>query len=177
MIREFNCYREILSIYPGLVCTGWAVFGDKSGSLLACGVAQPFTRINETQSIMEMRTKLLKVWEDRVGFSRSPRILAVEQLRSSEEIGLNELVSVAVMSGLLWASLNPEQAFFPKPATWKRNIPLDGVNERILSRLNQNSKKILAEGLHVVPRHLRHNVYNAVGIGQWAYRQTQKVDA
>jgi hypothetical protein len=180
VIREFNRYREILAIYPGLVCTGWAVLNHKSGTLLDCGIAQPFARVNETQTIAELRQKLLRIWEDRVGFSTNPKILAVEMPQCPDVIQnpqTSDLVPVSIMSGLIWASFNAEKVFLPKPASWKRLIPMEAVNEKIAFRLNLVGKKALAEGLHVVPRYLRHNVYNAVGIGQWAYRQTQKVDA
>ena len=178
MIREFNCYREILAVYPGLLCTGWAVLDDKSGTLLACGVVQPFAQVNQTLAVAELRSKLLKIWEDRVGFTKNPKILAVEMPHAPEYSTAttepNESIPLSIMSGLLWASFQAGQVLFPKPASWKRHLPLGEVNERIESRLNLRGKKALAEGLHVVPRHRRHNVYNAVGIGQWAFRQTQK---
>lgn len=179
VIREFNCYREIFAIYPGLVCTGWAVLSDKTGTLLACGVVRPFARVNQTLAVAELRSKLLKIWEDRVGFTKNPKVLAVEMPHVPEEtvaVGEpNESIPLSMMSGLLWASFQANQVLFPKPTSWKRHLPLAGVNERIESRLDLRGKKVLAEGLHIVPRHLRHNVYNAVGIGQWAFKQTQKV--
>jgi hypothetical protein len=178
VIREFNCYREILAIYPKLLCTGWAVFSDKSGTLLACGVARPFTQVSQTLAIAELRSKLLNIWEDRVGFSKNPKILAVEMLQDSQQTTAsteaNETIPLSMMSGLLWASFKANQVLFPKPTSWKRHLPLDGINEHIVARLNLKGKQVLAEGLHVVPRHLRYTVYNAVGIGQWAFRQTQK---
>ena len=78
MIREFNSYREILAIDPGLQATGWAVLSDKTGALLACGLVQPFAQVSRTESIAELRGKILKIWEQRVGFSKNPAVLAVE---------------------------------------------------------------------------------------------------
>jgi hypothetical protein len=97
-----------------------------------------------------------------------------EDFRPTTMAEPNDTVPLSIMSGLLWASFKSYQVLFPKTASWKRHLPLEGFNERIEARLDLRGKKVLAEGLHIVPRHLRHNVYNAVGIGQWAFRQSQK---
>lgn len=181
MIREFNCYREILAIDPGLEATGWAVLSDKTGTLLDCGIAQPFARVNQTQSLAEIRLKLMKIWEERVGLSKNPKILAIEMPQIYQQKFLkgdpNDLIPLAIMNGLLWATLSPSQALFPRPAVWKGQVPKVVMEQRIVSNLSLRSKKAFAEGLHVVPKHLRHNVYDAVGIGQWAFKQTQMVAA
>ena len=156
MIREFNSYREILAIDPGLQATGWAVLSDKTGALLACGIAQPFAQVSQTHSIAELRLKILKIWEERVGFSKNPAVLAVE---------MDNSIPLSVMSGLLWASFSPGRCYLPKSATWKT------TQEQIMAGLDMRAKKVLAEDLHVIPKHLRHNVYDAIGIGQWAFKQ------
>ncbi|MEI6806160.1 MAG: hypothetical protein WCK49_06595 [Myxococcaceae bacterium] len=177
MIREFTSYKNILAIDPGLQATGWAVLSDATGYLLACGIAQPFAQVDRTQTIAEIRLKILKIWEERVGFSRNPAVLAVELPQIYQQKFLkgdpNDLIPLSVMSGLLWASFNPAKCFLPRPATWKGQVPKEVMQERIVAGLTPKQKSVLAENLHVVPKHLRHNVYDAVGIGQWAFNQLQ----
>lgn len=175
MIREFNSYREILAIDPGLQATGWAVLSDKTGALLACGLARPFTQLSRTETIAELRLKILKIWEQRVGFSKNPAVLAVEMPQIYQQKLLkgdpNDLIPLSVMSGLLWASFSPGKCFLPRPASWKGQVPKEVMQERIVAGLDAREKKVLAEDIHVVPKHLRHNVYDAIGIGQWAFKQ------
>ncbi|MEI6791235.1 MAG: hypothetical protein WCK42_08650 [Myxococcaceae bacterium] len=177
MIREFNSYREILAIDPGLQATGWAVLSDKTGTLLSCGMVRPFAQVSQTHSIAELRSKIMKIWEERVGFSKNPVALAVELPQIYQQKFLkgdpNDLIPLSVMSGLFWASFNPGKCFLPRPATWKGQVPKDVMQERIISKLSTSSKRILAESLQTVPKYLRHNVYDAVGIGLWAFKQLQ----
>jgi len=172
MIREFNSYREILAIDPGLHATGWAVLSDKTGALLECGIVRPFAEVSQTHTIGELRSKIMKIWEERVGFSKNPAVLAIEMpFMCQQEL---EVIPVSVMNGLLWASLNPGKCFLPKAATWKGQTSKIVMQENIVAKLNTNSKRVLAENLHVVPKYLRHNVYDAIGIGQWAFKQLQQ---
>lgn len=177
MIREFTSYKDILAIDPGLHATGWAVLSDKTGALQSCGMVRPFAQVSQTHSIAELRSKILKIWEEHVGFSKNPAVLAVELPQIYQQKFLkgdpNDLIPLSVMSGLFWASFNPGKCYLPRPASWKGQVPKDIMQARIISKLDTRSKRILAESLQSVPKHLRHNVYDAVGIGLWAFKQLQ----
>ena len=177
MIREFSSFKHIFAIDPGLEATGWAVLSESTGRLLACGVARPFARVNQTQTIADIRLKILKIWEEQVGFSKQPRILAIEMPQIYQQKFLkgdpNDLIPLSVMGGLLWASLTPKTCYLPKPQSWKGQVPKNTMQERIFGAMDLASKKVLAEGLHIIPKYLRHNTYDAIGIGQWAFRKFQ----
>src|SRR3989338_1003307 len=149
MIREFSSYKEILAIDPGLHATGWAVLSDKTGALLDCGMVRPFAQVSQTHSIAELRSKILKIWEQRVGFSKNPAVLAVEMPQIYQQKLLkgdpNDLLPLSVMSGLLWASFSPNRCYLPRPATWKGQVPKEIIQERIVASLDARGKTVLAE--------------------------------
>ncbi len=160
MIREFNSYKYILAIEPGLDATGWAVMSEKSGALLACGIAQPFARVNATQTIAEIRRKIIQVWEKRVGFSKQPMVLALKIPQARAE----HMISLSMMGGLLWASLSPKTCLMPR-------APRVQPEEEVIDMLDLNSKRRLAQDIHTIPKHLRRSAYDAIGMGQWAFQK------
>lgn len=165
MIREFYSFKNILAIDPGLDATGWAVISEKTGHLLGCGLTQPFAQVDQTQTICEIRKKLLKVWEERAGFSTNPMVLAVEMQEGGDSIPLS------IMGGMIWASFIPNRCYMPRPQKWKEQWPRESVEEYFFDDFDIKSKRAYAESIHVVPRHLRHSVFEAIGLGQWAYRK------
>lgn len=168
MIREFHTFKHVLAIMPGLDATGWALISEKTGALLGCGLERPFAHVNQTRTICELKSKILKVWEDRAGFSCNPVVLAMDV---PQTVADSNSIALCIMSGLLWASMAPSDCYMPSPRQWKRPLPRNILEARVLCELDHKSKRTYAEDVHIVPRHLRHQVVQAICLGLRAYRK------
>jgi hypothetical protein len=168
VIREFHSFKHVLAVNPGLDGTGWAVLSEKSGHLLGCGLERPFAQVNQTQTICELKRKIMKVWEERAGFSANPVVLAMEIPQAVVD---SNSIALSIFSGLLWASIGAGKCYMPQPRQWRKAIPKNILEARMVCEFDSASKRIYAEDVHIVPRHLRLSVVQAIRLGQWAYRK------
>jgi hypothetical protein len=157
----------ILSIDPGLD-TGWALW--RAGRLAACGFGCP--RVHPLH-VVQPRTAdtdaIHDVWiEDQEIYPRSPvppnDVLALARLAHFER-GLYTAVGCAVHMVLprAWKGMTPCtcSARNPDPAACTHH-------SRVWGKLSVHEQDLAAEALRGMAPSKRHNVLDAVGIGQWA---------
>lgn len=157
MIREFNAYQNILVIQPDIEASAWAIFADKTGRLLECGIAEPFAVVSGKQALADTQKKLQRIWEQRVGFSRNPELLVVEtpRLQVSEHCS-----SKAFFSGVLTQMFGARKSYLPGPEVAPGNE---------ISELDQYGELVLkAELFRCAPRY-RAKIRRTVALGLWAY--------
>jgi hypothetical protein len=61
----------------------------------------------------------------------------------------------------------------PSPNLWKGNSSKVSTEEMVMEKLCVWSKKTLAEELSTIPKHLHHNIYDAIGLGLWAIESSK----
>jgi hypothetical protein len=74
----------------------------------------------------------------------------------------NDLIAVAAVAGA-WAASLPSVTFLA-PSEWKGQLPKRVCEERIRAKLSARELETLERCLGPIPRSLRHNALDAVGI-------------
>lgn len=173
------CYRNILAIDPGYSYsngTGYAIFDDKTHKLKTCGLIRPFAPGLESHtSIIEIANKVRRKWEEEIGFSYDPKILCIEHpqtcfIKNGVRVNPNSIIMLAVLSVRIEERFKAKTPLRPYPSEWKNRLTKDQSKNLILENLDGWSTKALESGLSSVSPHLRHNVFDAVGIGLWAIK-------
>lgn len=166
-------FSGILAIDPGVKATGWAIF--ERGQLKACGVARANKSLNQVESIREVVERVAIEWEEYMGFSYRPKLLVAERPQVYRQAQLkgdpNDLIPLAIIDGVIWERFKPEGVSFPLPREWKGQVPKSVMANRILESLNKRELETVKELLERTPSSLRHNGYDAIGLGQWALKR------
>lgn len=144
---------RLLSIDPGKRCLGWALWGS---SLEACGIVR--TKVDDLGLGAQELVGRLPTGAELV-VVELPRIYPYER-----RINVNDLIDLAAVAGAC-AAVGPVQ--FVWPATWKGQVPKDISHQRIQKALTATERDVVERDLAQVPKSLRHNVLDAIGIGQW----------
>jgi hypothetical protein len=77
-----------------------------------------------------------------------------------------DLIAVALVAGACLSCAAVATAV--RPQAWKGQVPKEIHNERVLKRVEREAASVFAE-LMKIPKTKRHNVIDAVGIGQWYF--------
>jgi hypothetical protein len=166
-------FSGVLAIDPGIKATGWAIFDD--GKLKACGVARATKSLNQVDSMREILDEVSVQWEEYMGFSYSPTLLVAERPQVYQQAMLkgdpNDLIPLAMIDGAIWERFKPQGVSFPLPREWKGQVPKQVMANRILDGLSKREFEIVKDSLERVPSSLRHNSYDAIGLGQWALKR------
>lgn len=139
-----------LSIDPGRKGTGWALWSAFEAELLACGLHEPPCE-GVTRVVVEM-----------------------PQTYPNSPVPYQDLVGLAFLAGRYigrcQANSGPVDAVWVYPHAWKGNLPKSVCEGRIRKRLSAAELKIVENCERLVPKGLMNNVFDAVGIGLYAYR-------
>lgn len=179
---NFFIHRNILAIDPGYSYsngTGFAIFDDTTHQLKSCGLIRPFAPGLESHSAtIEIADKVKKKWEEEVGFSYDPKILVVEHpiccfiKNGIIRADFRTISMLSVLGVRIEERFKPKTILRPYPAEWKKRLNKEQTKNWVLENLDAWSQKILVKGLSETLPNLRHNIFDAVGIGMWAIRQT-----
>ena len=143
-----------LSIDPGKRCTGWALWGT-TGFLVAAGTGEPPC----------------------VGVSRV--VIEMPQTYPNSPVPYQDLVALAFLAGRYigrasageWHNgLGAIEMKWMFPHEWKGNLPKDICENRIRRKLNVDERTVMEECSRFVPAGQLNNVWDAVGIGLFAWR-------
>lgn len=175
MIRDFNCYKHILAVDPGLNTTGWAMLSHKTGRLLGCGGINPFARVSLWQTIFEIRDKMQGVWEDRAGFSINPVVVAIEipsvKAGKSNLVDLGTLLPLHSLATVLQQQFNCKKPYSPTTKKWRGYYAKVEMAQYVYNSLDKRSKAVLEGDIESVAKQQRAAVYDAIGIGLWAFQR------
>lgn len=140
----------IVSIDPGVHAVGWAQFAPR---LVACGLVRG--------DLVELRIALAAPLS-----GAAVVVVEVPQVYPRAKVDPNDLVDVAVVAGMV-LGLAPQSSdvVVVHPSTWKGQRPKD-IDARLTRSLLDVDERRLVDDVDV-PRSLRHNVVDAVGIGLW----------
>jgi len=137
-----------LAIDPG-THTGWAVFNE-DGALKACGIGEP-------------------------PFPSPYRRVVIElpQVYPTSPVPPNDLVTLAFLAGRYAGAAAGAEVFTVFPHTWKGNLSKAVCAARVKERLSREERVVVEKCLVQVPEKQRHNVWDAIGIGLFAFRQVK----
>lgn len=80
----------------------------------------------------------------------------------------NDLIDLTAASCLLAGRINPRELRFVTPHEWKGTTPKEICEARALAKLREKERQLLWAYLADVPPSLRHNLWDALGIGLFA---------
>lgn len=152
---------ELLTFDPGVNHIGWAHF-DSKGFLQACGLL----RDDLMRGVAGLRSALLRV---RKVVIELPEIYNPRFMKGDP----NDLINVTRVVGAI------EHCFYGvaevrvvQPKIWKGQAHKDVTAHRVRHTLDQVENIVL--GTTDCPRHLKHNVYDAIGLGLWSLGRKPK---
>lgn len=169
----------ILAIDPGKNALGWAFFGD-AGYLYAAGVVRSAAASTPGgDDTAEVARYLMRQLLAAITPLPSPvRSLVVEKMKiypgPQQKGDQNDLIDLAYISGgvhMLPPVWNAERVTLVHPHAWKGQVPKNIMQERIERSLTELEVKLVRATLQTTPEGLRHNGWDAVGIGLWAQRR------
>jgi hypothetical protein len=173
-------FRDVFTIDPGYSHengTGYALFDHQTQRLKACGLIRPFAPgLENHASTIEIADKVRCTWEKEVGFSYDPTVLCIEHplacfTRQGVRVNSKSIITLAILCTRIEERFSAKTFLRPYPHMWKKHSSKDETKNLVLKTLNQRSLKALDEGLSTVPPHLRHNIFDAVGLGLWAIEE------
>lgn len=163
--------RRLLAIDPGISPTsgtGWALFhyDGSSSELRAAGLARP----SQDELVVRCRGILEQVV---LRVRDTPDTLIIEHMvvypLPRMKGDPNDLLELAVLEGCFLALPTPSQGTHLLPAkTWKGQVPKNIIQERVEAALGRHEREVLGGALVGVNGSVRHNVYDAVGIGLYS---------
>ena len=74
-------------------------------------------------------------------------------------------MELQAIANFVAGSLSPTKLVHLKPAEWKGQVTKEISASRTLRKLSDEELQIVTGGILKVPASLRHNVYDAIGIG------------
>ena len=146
-----------LSIDPG-ACTGWAVWFTETGRprLVAAGIGEPPF--------------------EQVDACLAEAVIECPQVYPRSPVPPNDLITLAVLVGryaeacVQAADRDHDRVRLVLPHAWKGSVPKEVTAKRVLAALSPDELAVLEEAYEDIPKGLRHNLLDAVGIGLHAYR-------
>lgn len=136
------------------------------------GVIQPFSNESSLGNMLELASKLKKVWEETVGFSSQPRAVIIERpiIYPGSSVKFSSITDLNILTGIFVSIFNPGAILVPCPAEWKGNTSKEATKEKIISLCNRYSMKNIERDLSEVAPHKRHNAFDAMGIGLYGMK-------
>jgi hypothetical protein len=153
----------LISIDPGND-TGWAIW--RAGALVDAGVGDPRQSVHHRLTSPEGQKldTVDEVWiESQVVYPRS-------------KVPPNDLIKLAQSAGR-WAGRYDAlgvEAYFVEPARWKGQVPKEIHQQRIVNDLTTFELAISVRATKSIALAKRHNMLDAIGIGLWALKTTNR---
>ena len=152
----------LLAIDPGTRDLGWARF-DKDRHLWSCGLL----RANGVEQMIDQTQRTF-------GRLLSPEWLIIEVPQAygvGAKVDPNKLALLTLLAGVLIGTMPDAKWKTPKPREWKGQVPKEVMNTRTLNALTPAEHTRMIHHLQDVPKSVRHNVWDAIGIGLWASKR------
>lgn len=153
--------KELLALDPGVHACGFAYWREVD--LITCGVAHVDHDLGMVQGAQLLYSQIAHATR-----KQTFKHVAIERMRIYEKFSRrgdqNDLLDIAFVSGLLVDKLaiGATVVYRPTAHEWKGTLPKALLEERVRTVLPQVDSMVLE-----VPKGLRHNAFDAVGIGLW----------
>lgn len=165
----------LLAIDPGKNALGWAFFGE-AGLLYAAGVARSEgSSTPGGEPVAEVARHLMRQLMAVLSPLPPVRSLVVEKMKvypgPQQKGDQNDLIDLSYIAGgvhALPSVWNAERVTLVHPHVWKGQVPKGIMQGRIARSLAELEVKLVHATLQATPEGLRHNGWDAVGIGLWA---------
>lgn len=142
---------RLISIDPGVNHLGWAL--HQGGKLTHCDLC-------ETDSFANI---VGTSWD--IFVIEKPMIYAPKHWKGDP----NDLIDLAIVVGEIkgYYEGHEYEVNLVEPWEWKGQTPKEVTKNQIDKELEMDEMKVLKQALMKHPKNLRHNIYDAVGLGRW----------
>jgi hypothetical protein len=174
---------NLITIDPGVHGTGIAIFGEGVGGLVAATYIRPdkLRCANLFEEAHSMAGRAVEWFESKIvncgPFAGGVPDLIIEIPKHypfEREVDPNDLINLAAagyaVAGALMRFCADSERVFPRD--WKGTMDGDAMTERISKRLRPDETERLDVN---VPSSLRHNMFDAIGIGLWSIGRLKPV--
>lgn len=140
---------KIISIDPGVKHIGWA--SHVEGKLSHCGLSKKWVNLAGDIIVIE-----------------KPQIYSPRFWKGDP----NDLINIAIVVGEIKGIYEKlgGKVVLVLPNQWKGQTPKDVIKNQIDKDLDKRETEVMKNALQNHPKHLHHNIYDAVGIGRWYAR-------
>ena len=146
---------SLIAVDPAKLSVGWAAF--EGARLRSCGLIRQLERGS-------FLLDLGRMFADLEGPEVVIEVPQVYQQRSWAG-DPNDLIDVALTAGSVQGFARLCRTILVRPRQWKGTRSKSVCNKLTLKSLDEG-ERLIYERI-AVPRHLRHNVLDAIGIGLW----------
>ena len=155
---------RLIAIDPGVKLCGWALFSE--GHLSRCGLVRTKAREIDGQAA-HLTLQLAQLFPyhhpDCTLIIERPEVYRQRHLKGDP----NDLISIAIVVGAIMHTFISSRVRAPLPKEWKGQVPKEVSERRMMRKLSPEELDLMVLCLKGVPRSLRHNVTDAVALGQW----------
>jgi hypothetical protein len=155
---------------------GWSIinrdaefFGGKTNAPIIhrSGILKPFSTASNLMAMDELCDKFIEIWRHDSGYSREPAVLVIEQpeIYPGSPVRFSNLTDLSIFVGMLVNGLSPRLTLAPTPREWKGNKKKADTQAEIENISDFHSKRALKRDLDMVATHVRHNIFDALGLG------------
>jgi hypothetical protein len=157
---------SLLVVDPGKNALGWAYFGD-AGLLYACGVVRAGE--HEENIALVARLVIMELHRAIESFPPAKRLVTEQMVvypGPQQKGDPNDLIALSFISGGGHMLCAPAATLeLVTPHEWKGQVPKDIMQKRIERSLSLLEQQMVTASLQGVAPSLRHNAWDAVGIG------------
>ena len=155
---------RVLAIDPGRRALGWAWFEERE--LFGLGLV----RGKAGEGAVDLAQRTAATIYAEIGLAAPTHVVYERmqvysgQRQKGDQADLIELAEIGGgVAALLAATSTPVL-----PRTWKGQVPKDVLEARVRKRLSGRELDLAGKLLDAYPASLRHNAWDAVGIGLWS---------
>lgn len=152
----------MISIDPSIRAMGWADFLDDK--VVYCGLVRSKAKLPE-DAVRDQLSMFIKQCHS------YPKKLVIElpQVYDPKKWkgDPNDLIWVSVLCGALIGHFSKADTLIYRPAQWKGQLPKEVVQMRVEETLSQEEIDLVlwTMNYHKYPNYLRHNIWEAIGLG------------
>ena len=153
----------------GIINLNAEVFGGNKNVPIIhrSGLIKPFSSESNLMTMKELCEKVLTLWRHDAGYSKEPLMLVIEQpeIYPGSPVKFTNLTDLSILVGMLINTLCPQITLIPWPREWKGNKKKSDTKDEIENLNDHFSSRALTRDLDGIAIHIRHNVYDALGLG------------
>lgn len=152
----------ILAVDPGTKELGWCSMSTTiDGHPVVVGAG--LLRAKNFSAMLEALPAFCAQWNIAELVVEMPKVYR----RGEAKVDPADLILIAMVGGAVIGGVCHTKTWTPLPSDWKGQVPKDVMQKRLKKLLSKRELETVEQDLADVPRGVRHNVWDAIGIAMW----------